>query len=462
MLLRSEISRHLLDSGAFLTIFSANFDEPYFRQEFTHPQIALRPLPMMMSRLEAHMMTLRQYFLMNPALGATLNYKREAFRAQAPVRSAISRSVNSVLGRSRFLRRCYMTAEASLFPGDEFDELLQAAAPDLMVTGTPGFNPADIHLLRAGHRLGIPTATVMLSWDNLTSKGYMNGTPDHLLVWSDLMGEEAEHFHDFPRERISWTGAAQFDHYYGIGQRLDRRGWRVQHGLPEDAPLIVYGTINPLLVPHEPGIVREIAKGIERNDFGLKTHLWVRLHPQVVRGMYSTSLDCYRALQSDRVHIEVPQVMSDALAWDLPASDAQHLAELLAAADVVATPSSTLIIDAACAGTPILNICYDGPDLSSPALSVKRFMQYTHYALALSTGGAGLAHSFEEFVARANAYILDRSIDEQGRARLIRQQLGDFDGQAGKRTAERLLALAADNPHKAHSAHSSESGTYGK
>jgi hypothetical protein len=442
MLLRSEITRHLLEAGAFLTVFSANFDEPYFCEEFKHPQIALRPLPMRMSRLEAHMITLRQYFLMNPALGATLNHKREAFRVQAPIRSAISRTVNSVLGRSKILRNGYMAVEASLFSGREFDLPLRQAAPDLLVTGTPGFNPADIHLLRAAHRLGIRTATVMLSWDNLSSKGYMNGAPDDLLVWSDLMAEEAQYFHDFSSNRIFWTGAAQFDHYYGIRNRLDRAQWRVDHDLPPDAPIVMYGTINPAILPHEIAIVRQIADGIIANQFGPRTHLWVRLHPQVVRGVYSTSLDDYRALQSDRVHIEIPKVVSEALAWDLPAADALHLAQLLAASDVVATPSSTLIIDAACAGTPIVNVSYDGPEKVAPALSARRFLKYTHYAHAMSTGGAALANSFDEFVEKTKACIADPAIDADGRARLIQQQLGDFDGNAGRRTAERLLALA--------------------
>jgi hypothetical protein len=118
------------------------------------------------------------------------------------------------------------------------------------------------------------------------------------------------------------------------------------------------------------------------------------------------------------------------------------LAQLLAAADVVATPSSTLIIDAACAGTPTVNVSYDGPDTVDPSLSARRFLQYTHYAQAIATGGATLANSFDEFVAKSKAYIGDPTIDRDGRARLIRQQLGDFDGNAGRRTAERLLLLA--------------------
>ena len=48
-------------------------------------------MPSRMSRLESHMTNLRQYLLMNPALGATLNYKNEAFRRQSPKRYWLAR-----------------------------------------------------------------------------------------------------------------------------------------------------------------------------------------------------------------------------------------------------------------------------------------------------------------------------------------------------------------------------------
>jgi hypothetical protein len=97
--------------------------------------------------------------------------------------------LNLLLGNLPFLRRHYMNAESRLYPAHEFDHLLKMYNPDLVVTGTPGFNIHDVHVLRSSRRLGIPTATVMLSWDNLTSKGFMNGVPEYLLVWSRLMAE---------------------------------------------------------------------------------------------------------------------------------------------------------------------------------------------------------------------------------------------------------------------------------
>jgi hypothetical protein len=66
----------------------------------------------------------------------------------------------------------------------------------------------------------------MLSWDNLTSKGFMNGVPDYLLVWSPLMAKEAVDYHDLPLTRIFKTGAAQFDNYQGVRKIMDIGQWR--------------------------------------------------------------------------------------------------------------------------------------------------------------------------------------------------------------------------------------------
>jgi hypothetical protein len=453
MLLRSAIADSLLARGTRLVIVSHSSREPYFQQEFTHPQIALEPMPERFSRVEGNLITLRQYMLMNPSLGGTLNYKNEAFRRGAPKRYWLSRAANTVLGRIAFLRRAYIAAEAALFRGAEFDTIIDEHRPNLIVTGTPGYNRNDIHLLRAAKRKGIPTATVMLSWDNLTSKGYMGGVPEHLLVWSDLMADEAATYHNYPRERIRWCGAAQFDHYSGFRDRFDRAAWRRQHGIPEGSPLIVYGTINPGVLGHELNILKQIVAAINAGSIQPRPYLWIRLHPQVVRGFYSLSLEPFRALAGPNVRVEEPPVQSDKLAWDLPRDDATHLAQLMAAGDIVVTTSSTLSIDAACAGTPIINVFFDGDPPVHEAQSARRFMHYTHYSQLLETGGIAQAMSIDDFVRMANAYIKNPQLDHEGREAIIRQQLNLLDGQAGVRTADLLwqLASAAQGQRAKHS-----------
>ncbi len=442
MLLRSNVSQTLLAAGAKLIVLSPNANEEYFRAELTHPQIGLESTPSKFSRLETNVIQLRQYLLMNPALGATLNHKNEQFRRESPKKYFACRVGNTLLGRVPWLRRGYQVLERAAFAGKEFDDLLLRHQPDLVVTGTPGYHPQDVHLLRAARRLKTPTATVLLSWDNLTSKGYMGAVPDRLLVWSQLMADEAVRYHHYPRAQIDITGAPQFDLYHDVRANFDRAAWRREHGIRPDAALIVYGTINPGILPHEPQIVQQIVQAVRSGQFQRPIHLWVRLHPQSVRGIFSRTLAPYRELAGPDVTIEEPPVRSEQLAWDLPQSDAGHLAHLLAAADVVSTPSSTLVIDSACAGTPIVNVLFDGPTAVEPARSVARFAHYTHYRQILETGGIAIARSIEQFVQMAGDYLNNRQLHQQQRQNIITQQLGALDGQAGQRTGERLLRLA--------------------
>ncbi len=450
MLLRSGISEELLHRGARLVICSPNADEPYFAKEFDQPQIVLQTTPTKTSVWEDYLSTWRQYMLMNPRLGGTLNHKRETLRRQRPLRYLASRCLNLFLGNLPFLRRSYMWGESKLFAAREFDPVLTQYQPDLVVTGTPGFNRHDVHVLRSAKRLRIPTATVMLSWDNLTSKGYMNGIPDYLLVWSELMAKEAVEYHDYPPGQIFQTGAAQFDHYYRAQETTDKAAWRASQRIPANAFLMMYGTINPAICEHEVDILKTIIAAMRTAVIERPPFLWIRLHPQVVHGNTRRSLEPFLALRADDVYVEIPPVNDSKLEWDLPKKDTEHLRSLLASSDMVITTSSTLSIDAACAGTPIVNVFFDGRRVH-PAQSVARFKKYTHYAKILSTGGIYIADTPEEFTRAMHRYAADRQADAEQRERIIAQQIGTLDGRAGIRTAEQLLALAVGHRDSAGS-----------
>lgn len=443
MLLRSDISSNLLSNGANLVVCSPNANEEYFRKEFDHPQIIVEEMPTRTSKWEERLMTWRQFLLMNPSLGGTLNHKRETLKRTRPKRFYATRALNLFLGNIPFLRRVYMGAEAKLFPAREFDSLFRKYQPDLVVTGTPGFNTHDVHALRAAKRLSIPTATVMLSWDNLTSKGYMNGIPDHLLVWSELMANEAGEYHDFPRENVHLTGAAQFDIYHNAKQKTDVRAWRLENHVPLDAFLMMYGTINPAICNHEVSILKDIINAMREKSLPRTSHLWIRLHPQVVKGPWQQSLKPFLDLKSPDVTVEIPPVHESQLNWDLPKSDATHLRNLLASSDLCITTCSTLSIDSVCAGTPIVNVFFDGCDVPSE-LSVARMKKYTHYSKILSTGGIGIADSINEFNKLLRQFMVNPSVNESERRKIIAQQIWKLDGRSGHRTADVLLKLIAN------------------
>jgi hypothetical protein len=210
---------------------------------------------------------------------------------------------------------------------------------------------------------------------------------------------------------------------------------------------MTYGTINPGICPHEIAIVKTLIAAMRQATLSRRPYLWIRLHPQVVNGPWQRSLQPFLDLAAEDVYVEVPPVHDGSLCWDMPKADATHLLQLLAASDLCVTTSSTLSIDAACAGTPIANVFFDGCDVDA-AVSVARFQRYTHYAKILATGGIAIATTIEEFQRIMERYCADASADQAGRDAIIRQQLGTLDGCAGRRTAMRLLELTGvDHPN---------------
>ena len=259
------------------------------------------------------------------------------------------------------------------------------------------------------------------------------------------MANEAVEYHDYPRENIQWTGAAQFDIYDEYrNKNFDAEKWKSENGVPANHQLMVYGTINPAICPHEIEIVNSIIRVIESGKLSKKVYLWIRLHPQVVQGPFKQSLQPFLDLESDSVHVEVPPVREGSLNWDLPKSDSHHLASLVASANILSTTSSTLSIDAACVDTPVINLFYDGIEVDS-AVSVARFKKYTHYAIILETGGIRSVHNESELAIAMEEYLTNPMSDQDKRNAIIEQQLGRLDGESGRRTAAALQQLVTNN-----------------
>jgi hypothetical protein len=142
------------------------------------------------------------------------------------------------------------------------------------------------------------------------------------------------------------------------------------------------------------------------------------------------------------VALDLPDVTDSGLQWALPDDEMVWLASLLKHSDVCLAVGSTLAIDAALAGTPIVAIAFDGKRQLPYHQSVRRTYDYTHYEPVVRTGGTPLAESEEQMVALTNRYLADRELDQAGRARIVREQAWCVDGRSGERVAAAIARSA--------------------
>jgi hypothetical protein len=305
----------------------------------------------------------------------------------------------------------------------------------------------DACLLHAAVQRRIPVVAAIMSWDNLSSKGLVNPRPDHVLVWSDHMRQEAIDIQGIPPERIIETGSLVHDSF-ATASRYGSRAENLRHlGLDPQRRLIFYGTNHAGAFPDEVEVVKRIVRWVEDDALGTPCQLWVRLHPQAVSGPFAVAAEPYRSLASARVKIEFPPLFDSNLLWDFPKSDLEHLVRVLRDADVVINMGSTLALDAAILDRPVIGIAYDPSGDRPYDQSIRRYYDWTHMANVVHAKAMQLANSPEELRQKIVAYLKDPALDREGRRRIVEQQFGRIDGASSERVVDAISQVLQSYGH---------------
>jgi hypothetical protein len=119
--------------------------------------------------------------------------------------------------------------------------MIQAFEPDVVLVSplVETGSPQGDHL-RAADSLGIPTALVVASWDNLTTKGAIRDAPDLTIVWNQDQVREAVDLHGLPADDVVATGAHSHDHWFAWQPATNGEEFAAKVGLAGDRPFVLY------------------------------------------------------------------------------------------------------------------------------------------------------------------------------------------------------------------------------
>ncbi|MEZ4415106.1 MAG: CDP-glycerol glycerophosphotransferase family protein [Gemmatimonadota bacterium] len=326
---------------------------------------------------------------------------------------------------------------------DLYGDLFEAHRPDLVIgtrvltmsaqTGPEASAYLDRYLVMSAARRGVPSMVLVSSWDNLTSKGFFPADVARLTVWNSIMHDEAVQLHDIAPERITVTGAPQHDVYAGAPYRARERFFR-ELGLDPAKRLVLYTTQTAGTIPAEPELVERIHERLQGTFPDLQ--LLVRLH-QLDRPERYAFLHGRPGLVFDAAGRAALGTYRDR---DFDHSELRRLADSLVHADVVLNAASSISIDAAAVGTPVVAIAFDADEGVPYDRSVRRYFDFTHQQNVVRSGGVAMADSLEAMVEAVAAYLDDPSRDREGRARLVERLCYRLDGGSGRRVAEAILA----------------------
>jgi hypothetical protein len=443
MMLKSGLAKCLLTQGARVTVISPNADERYFQEECRAEGIMLKQAAWLSSRIAWRLRSYGPYFLAdvmsNPALKAVHGFMSE----KRPVFGFTMLVINRTIARWLPFRKYSRALMLQVSRCQKIKKLLDEVRPDLLVVPNP-FGAQETSYLLHARELGIPVVCQLLSWDNVTAKGTPLLMPDYFISWGPIMTSEMIDWYQFPRERIYECGVPHFNVYSRKNELIPPRILLRELHLPDEHPYIFYGMVTRMYCPNEIEILTWLANQVNKRAFAKPCSLVIRPHPQMISGIYSMNTEESRRLNAmvgPNVALDMPRVLSERLAWDLPKDDMYRLASLLAGCAMCVNASSTLCLDACMLDCPVINIAFDGWEELPYERSARQSLDYFHMAKLLALGGIRIARSFNDLENYINAYLCDPQLDQNGRMLSADQECGVRDGQAVERAAATMLKL---------------------
>ncbi len=319
------------------------------------------------------------------------------------------------------------------------DTILQYLNPRLLIATYP-VNLTESRLLLAGNKaMGTSTVIHLLSWDNITSKGYFAQLADQYISWGNIMKEEFIEYYKIPEQKIFNTGVPHFDLHKQVEGSVVYKDILSKKGLDSEIPYLFFALGAPYFSPTEIDIAEWLAKKIEEKAFG-ELQLLLRPHPQNLSSNAADTIlvNRLKALETKHVKIDWPQMLESNLKWSLQSSDMFEFAHLLEGCKLSINSGSTVSIDSLLHEKPVIQPLFDVGVALPWWQSVVRVKDYKHCKKLVDLGGVTVTNNFKEFAFELDRYLKDPAYQSEKKQNARYQEVGINDGKATDRVVSAI------------------------
>lgn len=322
----------------------------------------------------------------------------------------------------RALYRLYYAGWQTFGP---INRQLAELQPDLVILSMIQTHMVTPYAL-AATKAKVPVLGINGSWDQPTTKGPVCPGITRIVTQNEIVREELIGYHGIPTERIAVIGWLQMD-AYANANLTDRPSLLRLIGAPADSRYILFAANAPRLGPHEPQLLRELARHVQLGAFGDDVVLVCRCHPQdrtwQARWGWAATMS--------KVVIEPPDL-----------GPLEHLASVIRHASVVVASAGSINLDAIALDVPTIGIAWEDANLpywDRPA----RAYDLEHLADLRTSKGMTFAHDIPTLIEACGRYLGNGSLDAAGRANLRQRYLYRLDGCVAQRLVQELKEMLA-------------------
>lgn len=323
---------------------------------------------------------------------------------------------------------------------DEYSKLIKKVRPSLVFNGSHIHSAVATQAVQSAQWLGIPTATFIFSWDNLTSQGRIMLPYDYFLVWNEALKTQLLEMYKWVRpEQVFVTGTPQFDFHFQPKYYQSREEFCAGIGADPQRPIVLYTTGMANHMPGEPEIVEGIADMLKETGGDNPPQLMVRVYAKDLTGRFEE-------LKQRRTDILFPDVAWEK-SWLTPKyEDSYALVNAVRHAALGINVASTVSLELCMFDKPVINVGYNPSSVPDKELKYADYYEFDHYHPVVASGAIEVAYSPAEMRELIHKGLNEPQRRTAERKALIAEMFGDtLDGNSGKRVAQVLLKCAENH-----------------
>lgn len=279
-------------------------------------------------------------------------------------------------------------------------------------------------IFAAATDMGIPTTTVIFSWDNLP-KARMALRANKYLVWSAYMKQEMQlYYPEIPEDLIYVTGTPQFEFYKDAASIIDKEIYYKKYNLDFNKKIICYSGDDVLTSPDDPKYLEDLAEALLQHDLQNEYQILLRRSPVDLSGRFEPVICKYSQLIKEAPPIWNFKNKNDwTTVYALP-EDVKLLVSTAFYSEVVINVGSTMAFDFSMFSKSCIFINYNQEIKKDLKWSVDWIYQLQHFRSMPEKEAVLWLNDKEEIITKIELAILGGNTNAMSKWRDV--VLGDF------------------------------------
>lgn len=335
--------------------------------------------------------------------------------------------------RSHGLLRNAWRFERLFVPASEYERVFRSEAPAAFVSTDP-LSPAEWPITIAAAAAKVPTLGLVRSWDHLYKR--LSAYTDELGVWNAINKREAIELECVPPESVHVVGPVQFDPYFSPETIIPREDFFRSLKLDPGKKTILLATGGPVFKLAQSAWLDELLAAVRADKFGVPVQIVCRTHPSDMLGPF------IKYLRVPDVVLDMHEEYSPTLDWVIGLPALQRQANMMAHADIVITPASTITLEAAIFDTSTLVIAYNNADPETVQNVLDNYTFVQHFKAIVDRKLVPVARSADEMISWTNRLLSDPGAFRAERSEIVRDWVGFTDGASATRSARAIAEIA--------------------